>query len=135
MTESRRVEQQKDANLAAVIPMGAVMVLVAVPVLIHEARSADLASLVPWILVGGPILGLALLWFAGMFRKAGDTPLGRVLAPYGVAAAMAVSLLLVAALGGPTGVVVMACLYFAGWLFLFLSLALWIQRRESRSNP
>ena len=136
MTQARDEDQSQESKgggLAGSIAMGALMVLVSAPVLIHEARSTGHASLVPWLLAGGPTLGLVLTWLGGSFRTAPNTTRAQA-THFGLVAAMVVSLLLVIALDGPTGIVVMTNLYCCGWLLLTLSFALWNQRRTGSST-
>jgi hypothetical protein len=133
---ARDVEQQKSPNegsIAGSMAIGAVMMLVAAPIMVHEARSAEHASLVPWLLAAGPIFGLLIAWVGGSFRDARPTPRAQA-THFALAGAFVVSLLLVIALGGPTGVVLMALTYGEGWLLLTLSISLGIQRRQARTT-
>jgi hypothetical protein len=110
------------------------MALVGGPAVVYEARTADQASLVPWLLVLGPIVGIAVTWIGGSFRDATPTPRAQA-THFGLTGVMVVLMLLVIALDGPTGLVVMSLVYCGGfWLLLIASMARWQQRRLSGSN-
>lgn len=131
--DAEQTHNPQEGGLAGSIGIGLLMMLVSAPILIHETRSTGYASLLPWLLAGGPILGLVLTWVGGWLRAAPNTPRAQATS-FGLAAVMAVSLLLVVALNGPTGIVVMANLYFGGWFLLFVSFAVWNQRRQAGAN-
>jgi hypothetical protein len=117
-----------------VIALFSVMVPFSAAVVVYEARAADHASLVPWLLVLGPIVGLLITWLGGPTEGAVNTPRAQA-THFTLFGVMMVSVPLLIVLDGPTVLVFMTEAYCVGFGILLIAvLALWQQRRMVDSN-
>jgi hypothetical protein len=132
--DTNQDETPKSGATAGVVALAVVMILASAPAVVYEARTANLASWVPSLLALGPLVGLLVTWSGGSFRDATPTPRAQA-THFTYTGVMVALLLLVIALDGPTGLVVMSLVYSGGfWLLLVTSLFLWQQRRLEGPN-